>query len=927
MLPSAEMRDLRSFVAQYNLFVGQVAKQQRQGEFPELEVRLGDVPREAFTAVLAAIARGDAGATDGGSISQTVVSSMPVDALPRKPGAPMGRIRLLQEQTFSPEGYRLAYRRKEALGTPLKVERPGAPPFKVALSIEKPEEPFGSDQRAVIRVKRRASYVLTDAPWRVDLTVVRTLSGDSLRDGGAMALESTVKKMFTLGGRPLPPADRLLEGLDGGADLAAARLYRYEVEIEHRALPGAILAASEVTEVAERVLRLMGPRLLQAADRLAEIRHVWAFMQPDGGGRPAPSDCSLKKLLPSVVALSAATYASPLYPPTGYTLLDKADGLRALASVHGDRLRLLVGGEMREFPAPPGAAPASETIADGELVGEVLYVFDVVAAGGVKVAGLGYPERAARIGDAVAALRGYGLAVEAKPLVHLTGAEPQALRAQFTSPRLEGRPYLTDGLILVAPDQPYLQTSAYKWKPPEHTTIDFLARRPPKAALGAPPFADAPGCLLHYLFVGVSQELSRALRLEPPPGYQELFPGARKRPYFPAQFAPSDAPLAFLYQHPAGGEWGRDLDGLIVELRCAQGCRAAGGLGLPAWEMVRVRADRACEAQSGKYFGNDFRIAELTWLNYLTPLPKNQLWEGVPGGYFAEKSSLNKAQTAFVSYAKKALCASRLEHFHWVVDLGIGRGADLPRYWDAAVSHVVGVDSDAAALSELVRRKYSYADQGGVKNARRRRSAAAAGPSVSVLRADLRAETGRALEAIQSVPGFPSSGADAVVCNLALHYFADTPAHLKNIVALCHGLLRPGGLVLLTVLRGESVLDLLLERGVPLGGTWEAHQDGALKYAIRRDFAEDRLEAAGQQISVLLPFSGGELRPEYLMNMEFMKREFGERGFALDAETGLAELLPKFDLEERMVARRLTPDDRTWVGLMAVYAFRRAPAA
>ena len=107
-----------------------------------------------------------------------------------------------------------------------------------------------------------------------------------------------------------------------------------------------------------------------------------------------------------------------------------------------------------------------------------------------------------------------------------------------------------------------------------------------------------------------------------------------------------------------------------------------------------------------------YRIAELTWLNYVDPFPRAQLWDGPALDYFARpKAGIYRAQTAFTSFVKTQRIAA-LRHARWVVDWGAGQGADLGRYLAAEVGNLVGVDRDRAALAELVRRKYSHARRG-----------------------------------------------------------------------------------------------------------------------------------------------------------------------------------------------------------------------
>jgi hypothetical protein len=958
--------DLQSLVALYH----RTAQSHRaRGAAVELEVRFHEIDFCVFRTILEALIAGErlpaegsgpkpAGAeqlpTAEGRVVQTLNAIMPEEAATRRarhrsPQEPQ-KASLVREMTFAGGATTTRYLRKAPLAVPFRVWLPHAPPYLVAVSLETPlDHPFTSDRGAMIRVKSRASFEVRGMPWRVDLTVTRTVAGSD-----AASLPGILESMFRLrGGAPVVPATLLAAlGLDGPDPEETQALYRYEIEIEH--LPGGeapLLLPRQVTEIAEKVLRLSDPRLLLEADRQAEVRRISGYLQRGGERvRRYGPEWTLKRLLPAVSSLSRVVYAG-LYPPHGYFLLDKADGVRAIASAHGGLLRLLVvGGEMSEYPAQqgegppageeaPGEADDATTIVDGEFVGSgaggVFHAFDVLVLEGENLTESGYEARVAHLGAAVAALGGYGLAAVPKPMVHLTASEPATLRAQFRDPSLADRPYETDGWILTQPGKPYLDTLAYKWKPPKNTTIDFLARRPPLGVLGRAPYVDAPGCRLHFLFTGIQAEMFRALGLEKAPGYPELFPEERGRPYFPVQFAPSDAPLAYLYQHPdrrpegAGGEgWVAEVDGKILEMRCTDDCAAAGALGVPAWGLVRLRADRAQEQKSGSYFGNDYRVAELNWLNYVDPFPEEQLWEGVAAGYFGLKSALYTAQTAFVSFVKSRRISATLARAPWVVDLGVGRGADLGRYREAGVGHLVGVDADRGAISELVRRKFEHAMGKGQGKGVPGRGPPRSGPVLSALRADLLVDHAEVLSKVQGIPGYPSAGADAVVCNLAVHYFAGSAANLQNFAALCRGLVREGGHVVLTLFLGDRVHELLLREKVGPGEAWEVRQEGALKYALRRDYAEGELTPAGQQVGVLLPFSGGNLREEFLVNVSYLLEVFAARGFSEEPQGvngSLGELLEEFRKSNASTFNRLTADDKTWVSLMGELLLRRDP--
>ena len=639
------------------------------GAYPELEVRLQDVDYANFAAIYGALL-----AAGPGVLTQMV--GVVMEARGARGEAPRHlRPSRIREIYFSGgRRVRERYVRKEPLAHPYRVPSAAGLAYLVALSAERPDDrSFVSDEGALIRVKARVSFTLTlpgtaehrpALAWRVDMTVARQLAGSD----AASALPQVVGQMF--GGAPPATPQTFLAALrlDDDASPAARQLYRYEVEAEFAA-PAAsrdALRPADVTAAAEAILRLANPEYVREALLQAEVyRAAQYIVKAPGHLRQFAHQYGLKRLLPQALAITRADYRA-IYPPRDYYLTDKADGRRALALVHDGR-GVVAADALHEYAPPAGATPAqlaglaAATIVDGEYVAgpaEAFYAFDVIAVGGADVTAEGFERRVGRLAEAVATLRAAGVPAAAKPYRRLDDVTPAALERAIGGAYAAPRPYATDGLIFVEPGRPYDSTATYKWKPAEHNTIDFLARRAPASVLGKEPFVDRPGHKLHFLFVGITPDLCDALGLRWCPGYADLF-GARGGPYVPVQFAPSDAPLAYLYQHPDASPLGA-VDGKVVEGRCAGACAAAGG-GAPRadWEMVRVREDRRRELLAGRYYGNDFYSAELIWLNYVDPFPLAQLWEGPALDYFlAPKSGVYSAQTAVVSFVKAAVPSS-----------------------------------------------------------------------------------------------------------------------------------------------------------------------------------------------------------------------------------------------------------------------------
>lgn len=929
---------LEGIITRYRREAARADTPEARGEAPELEVRLQDVDYANFAAIYEGLL-----AQGPGELTQVVSAIM--DAHARRGEGPPRHLRPVRIREIAFDGGRRRgdrYVRKEPLLPAYRVPSAAGIAYAVALSAERADDQgFSSDEGAVIRVKARVSFRLAlrgvaepHAPleWRADMTVARQIMGSD----ADTALPAIIGQMF----RTAPPMtpQNFLAALHPGDAAAAAALYRYEVEAEFVGPPASrdAVRPGDVTAAAEAILRLANPEYVREAALQAEVYRVaQRIVRAPDRLRQFQHQYGLKRLLPQALAITRVDYRA-LYPPKGLFLTDKADGRRAVAVVHDGR-GAVVSDTLHEYAPAPGAAPARlapDTIVDGEYVAAAagapaaFHAFDVIAVAGEDVAREGFERRLGRLEEACAVLREAGIPAAAKPYRRLAGDTPAELEREIGGVYAAPRPYEADGLIFVEPGKPYEDTMNYKWKPAEHNTIDFLARRAPASVLGRRPYLDRPGHRLHFLFVGVSPALQDALGLRACPGYADLFgEAARGRGpggYRPVQFAPSDAPLAYLYQHPDGSPHG-EVDGRVVEARCAGACAAAGG-GAPLadWELVRVREDRRRELQTGRYFGNDFYSAELIWLNYVDPFPLAQLWEGPALDYFMRpKSGAYRAQTAVVSFVKTQRIAS-LKHADWVVDLGAGKGQDLGRYLDAEVHHLVAVDRDRAALSELVRRKFSFAKQapGDEDGAGRRGRPPRRATTVHVLVADVGAPYAETLAKLEAL-GLLRRTADAVVCNLAVHYFTGSPEAMRNFVALARGAVKVGGQVILTVLQGEAVHALFEAEGVAEGGDWSVYENDVRKYSIRRLYSSDRLEAAGQRIGVLLPFSEGQYYEEYLVNTEALAAEFTGRGFSVSVRASVARSIPDFEARNRAVADLLTPGDRQYLALYGELCFVR----
>lgn len=879
---------------------------QNKGTNIELEVRFQKVTQAFFTMIFKKCMSDPA-------IFKTAKLTQVISTIKTESNVPAGTLRPMRIREIEFVG---GVKKKERIVSKVPLCQPfRAPAYNVALSSETGDsQSFIADESVLIRTKARVSFMLTipavnkadgDFEWRLDLTVVRKIAGG---DAGN-SLKGIVKDMF----KAEPPFDETNLFML----LASSDVYLAEVEAEFMG-PEHVLDTvrpADITSVVNFVLNMADPSAVQAVSIQSAIYFAASqIITSPGYLRMFETELGLKRLLPVSVALTRESYGS-IFPPVGYFVTDKADGVRALAIVK-DRQGFIITASNRydyQSSAPSGFQEftssiknhADDTIVDGELCVKDgvfhFYAFDVIMCNGVNMSPMTMAERLASLDPAVQALKNKNVPISAKAYQRVTDGSPAGLEKLFRYVYEKKYDYSIDGMMISNPDSSYVDTTTLKWKSSEHITIDFLARRAPSSVLGKKPFIDDPGHKLYILCVGIRSDLFRSLGFKMFPWYNELFSLKDSEAYIPIPFAPSDTPYAFMYQHPNEGV---AIDGHIVEMRRVLDDKSR------TWEMTRRRDDRQVEMAGKKYFGNDFRVAEETWMLTSNPIELRHLWSGVESSYFQnKKDDIYTAQTALNSSVKGRLIRM-LNHKRWVVDLGAGKGQDLHRYFNSQILNVIAVDKDSAALTELVNRKYMIA----AKPPHRNEKKVLSGTTVFILVADINDKDAGVNESLLAL-GMPPQGADAVVCNMAMHYFMSTAASLQHFVSVVAGSVKPGGLVILTAFIGEAVHKLFIDEKIAPNACWNMYESGVLKYSIKRLYTSKTLETAGQKIGVMHPFSKGEYYEEYLVNTKALTAEFGFQHCTVVSKASFSESVAEFTARDAAKATLLTDADLKYSSL------------
>ena len=842
----------------------------------ELEVRFGNITKETFLSLASSVVDGKEFVAKSVECAVNIICSDK-------------NTQWIQRIIYNGDATTRTYHKKTRLG---RAQQYDYLPYRVSLSREEQVKPFKLlCENPHIRFKVRLSanllggqasaIVAEESPkWRFDLTAVRQ---GSLEELGSLKLIRS--HLFG----DCPGVSNFIQSLKH------EHLNRYEVELEY--LGDEI--SKEDLHVVKKVFQLINPAYLNAAAYRDELFHVarWIFC---GGEECSASvrafrdkkDAKLRDIINQARTISKHSYYKSIYPPIGYYITEKADGHRAIVSINGNRCRILTERDLIEHIDGDEFRPGAVTIVDAERLadGRVL-LFDVIAFDSKPLAAEEFSSRIGHLEKAAELISKFVPAV-AKRYVRLDHNLEEGFR-QIYPGRYD---YLVDGIILTEPGMNYSKTHNYKWKPYSHNTIDFLCVRAP-ANFAVPEPLKGQGTL-YLLFVGISQKVRDTLGPRPLREISKIFADIDPA-YGPIQFAPSANPWAYIYYHN-GPE---DLDRKIIELR-----RSDDGT---AWEFVRIREDRR---PSPTYYGNNYQVAENTYMNYIDRFRFEDLFRR-DGGYFEKTASHiyttpNKYKRFVISMVFKRI----LSGARWVIDEAAGRGADLHRYYELGVENALFIDNDPTAMAELIERKFSLI------NSKRRASwlgdDTITKPQVHrfmihTLVADLRKDSAALVSDVYQFGAYPGE-VDCVVCNFALHYLCGRIEDLRNLLMFNATMLKTGGVFMFTVMDGAAVHELL--KPYKEGQTWESREGDVVKYAIKKKYDSAKLLPAGQMISVLLPFSS-EMYDEPLCNIDTVIKEAKALGFEPEENSSMDTMFEDFAKVDSGMYSKLTDEDKKYIAL------------
>ncbi len=623
----------------------------------------------------------------------------------------------------------------------------------------------------------------------------------------------------------------------------------------------------------------------------------------------------LKKLLNNVIEIDSDTYYKKVQSDivNNFYITDKIDGKRCILilkeykesnGIVGNKWEIsLLSNDLKTFNNGKPSLKKGEklefviTILDCEMLVDGdkinLFAFDLIVNKNTRLAGLNFSKRYEYLSDAVEHVNKYtdnNISLYEKTHILLNENWKQQIKEFYT----KEREYDIDGIIFTPNDNSdYSKMVGYKWKPAEHSTIDFYIKKISDKVKTFNPFNSIKLKKeenIYVLFSGISKRDYDKFNMSLIPSYNMIFDIKQgdigniwKNPLIPIQFSTSDNPGNYIY---VGKD--KDLDNKIGEF----GWNHIDN----KWEIKRIRTDRDVELARGEYYGNYFKIAESIWFSIMNPLTFENLLEENKGYFAEDDNNLYKEQRNYNSFVKTKLLSTVVNETEnkkdmFVIDLASGKGQDMVKLSNLKINHTLFVDNDKNAISEIMKRKHGLRTDHNMK--------------ISIAHADLSLDYKNTIKSItKSLGETPEDKTDMVVMNFAIHYFSESTESIINLINLVNNVLKKGGRFIFTCFDGDKIDELCGDNG------WDAAENDVLKYSIRK--------ISSEKVKLILPFSKGEYYEEYLVRLNKLNKILEDNGFSKEVQNSFNGLFKDYSKIEN-----LSDDDKKFVSLYSYSVYRK----
>ena len=330
------------------------------------------------------------------------------------------------------------------------------------------------------------------------------------------------------------------------------------------------------------------------------------------------------------------------------------------------------------------------------------------------------------------------------------------------------------------------------------------------------------------------------------------------------------------------------------------------------WIPLRVRYDKTAELRSGqKNYGNAYHVANNNWQSIHNPITEEMIssGNGIPDtvmdsdvyyNRYGNESTTRGLRNFHNLYVKKKLIMSVAEKKHSLIDYAVGKGGDLPKWIQAKLGYVLGIDISKdniqngvdGACARYLKEKKKFKQifgamflHGNSANNIRDGDAFATEKEKTIAKAVFgngakdRKKLG---EAVYKSYGIGQDGFNISSCQFALHYFFENASVLNSFLRNLAECTKLGGYFIGTCYDGKKVFQLLNEK---LDGESISIYKGSKKvFEITKLYSQtgfpDDAGSIGYPVNIFQESINKVFR-EYLVNFDYLLQIMEDYGFVL----------------------------------------------
>lgn len=328
------------------------------------------------------------------------------------------------------------------------------------------------------------------------------------------------------------------------------------------------------------------------------------------------------------------------------------------------------------------------------------------------------------------------------------------------------------------------------------------------------------------------------------------------------------------------------------------------------WVPIRVRTDKTTELRQGlsPNYGNAYHVAESNWKSIHNPITREMITSGLnithveidEDVYYNKmvKSKKTIGMRSFHNYIKSVLIKAVSKKGDILIDYACGKGGDFPKWIDAKLSFVLGIDKSKDNLEnkidgacarflnnkrDYVHVPYSLFVEGDSGKNIRNGQAIRSDKGIQIIRAVF-GEGGRDEDKLGAGVvrqyGKAVNGFDVSSCQFALHYFFQNLEILQNFVRNLAECTKLGGYFIATSYDGKNVFNMLKNKDK--GDGTSIYEDHAKIWEIKKQYSlntfNDDSSSLDYKIDVFQE-SINKLQPEYLVNYDYFRQVMEDYGF------------------------------------------------